>query len=69
MKKAAAVISLLGLAPALAGAEEAVNVYSGRHYDGDQVLYDAFTKKTGIKVNVLSAPSEEILPVSEITGG
>lgn len=52
-------VALLSLA--VPAAAEEVNVYSGRHYDGDQILYDAFTKKTGIKVNVLSAPSEEIL--------
>src|SRR5258705_2512065 len=56
----AAIVFLLGLAGPAAAAE-VVNVYSGRHYDGDQILYDAFTKTTGIKVNVLSAPSEEIL--------
>jgi len=55
----AAVLLLLAFAKTAAADE--VNVYSGRHYDGDQILYDAFTKKTGIKVKVLSAPSEEIL--------
>jgi iron(III) transport system substrate-binding protein len=52
---------LLLLALTRTAAADEVNVYSGRHYDGDQILYDAFTKKTGIKVNVLSAPSEEVL--------
>jgi iron(III) transport system substrate-binding protein len=57
-----AALLLAGLTgPATATAAQVVNLYSGRHYDGDQILYDAFTKKTGIKVNVLSAPSDEIL--------
>jgi iron(III) transport system substrate-binding protein len=30
-----------------------VNVYSARHYKSDQVLFDAFSKQTGIKVNVI----------------
>ncbi len=32
-------------------AEEVVNVYSARHYDTDDSIYDEFTAKTGIKVN------------------
>ena len=54
-------VTLLLASVGTAHADQVVNVYSGRHYDGDQILYDAFTKETGVKVNVLSAPSEEIL--------
>ena len=31
-----------------------VNVFSARHYDPDVQLYEKFTAKTGIKVNVVS---------------
>ena len=31
-----------------------VNVYTSRHYDVDDILYAEFTKKTGIKVNIIS---------------
>ena len=31
-----------------------VNVFSARHYDSDIQLYQKFTAKTGIKVNVVS---------------
>lgn len=31
-----------------------VNVYTSRHYDVDDILYTEFTKKTGIKVNIIS---------------
>tara|TARA_B110000438_G_scaffold226538_1_gene220778 strand:- start:5684 stop:6709 length:1026 start_codon:yes stop_codon:yes gene_type:complete len=31
-----------------------VNVFSARHYDSDIQLYEKFTAKTGIKVNVIS---------------
>ena len=34
-----------------------VNVFSARHYDSDVQLYEKFTKKTGIKVNVVSGKS------------
>ncbi len=44
-----------------AWAEEEVNVYTSRHYDIDKGIYDAFTQKTGIKVNVISGKAPEIL--------
>ena len=31
-----------------------VNIFSARHYDSDVQLYEKFTVKTGIKVNVVS---------------
>ncbi|MBM7560275.1 Fe(3+) ABC transporter substrate-binding protein [Marinitoga litoralis] len=38
-----------------------VNVYTSRHYDTDQKLYDEFTKVTGIKVNVIKAGEDELI--------
>lgn len=38
-----------------------VNVYSGRHYDSDIAIYDAFTRKTGIKVNLIEAGGDELI--------
>lgn len=38
-----------------------VNVYSHRHYDVDQKLYDQFYTETGIKVNVIKAGADELL--------
>ena len=34
-----------------------VNIFSARHYDSDVQLYEKFTSKTGIKVNVISGKS------------
>jgi iron(III) transport system substrate-binding protein len=34
-----------------------VNIFSARHYDSDTQLYEKFTSKTGIKVNVVSGKS------------
>jgi iron(III) transport system substrate-binding protein len=39
----------------------AVNLYSARHYDTDNALYESFTKKTGIKVNLIEAKAEELI--------
>ncbi|MCL5781038.1 MAG: Fe(3+) ABC transporter substrate-binding protein [Firmicutes bacterium] len=38
-----------------------VNLYTDRHYDTDQALFDLFTKKTGIKVNIVKAESDELI--------
>lgn len=38
-----------------------VNIYAQRNYDVDQVLYDQFTKTTGIKVNVIKAGGDELV--------
>jgi iron(III) transport system substrate-binding protein len=37
-----------------------VNVFSARHYDSDIQLYEKFTKKTGIKVNVVSGKDKAL---------
>ena len=37
-----------------------VNVFSARHYDSDTQLYQKFTSKTGIKVNVVSGKSKAL---------
>lgn len=59
---AAATLAAAGLArPAPAAAAEQVNVYSARHYDSDQALYDAFTARTGIEVQVLQGDSDQLI--------
>lgn len=44
-----------------AAAAEVVNVYSARHYDSDEALYDAFTERTGIRVKVLEGDSDQLI--------
>lgn len=38
-----------------------VNVYTARHYDADALIYDAFTKETGIKVNRLEIQPDQLV--------
>jgi len=38
-----------------------VNIYSHRHYEVDERLYDAFAAKTGIRVNVVQAEANELM--------
>lgn len=52
---------LMASASLTAQAAEEVNIYSARHYDSDQALYDAFTDETGIKVNALQGSSDELI--------
>lgn len=48
--------------------EKVVNIYTDRHYDTDQALYDTFTAETGIQVNVVKAKSDELLERLKIEG-
>lgn len=38
-----------------------VNLYSARHYDTDEILYQQFTEKTGIDVQVIEGEADELL--------
>jgi iron(III) transport system substrate-binding protein len=38
-----------------------IGVYSGRHYNTDQKLYDRFTAETGIKVKLLEAKDDALI--------
>jgi iron(III) transport system substrate-binding protein len=55
---------LIAMAAVAAGCSydgEVVNVYSSRHYDVDQKLLERFTEETGIRVNLVSADSDQLL--------
>lgn len=41
--------------------EQVVNIYSARHYEVDDVLFQQFTEATGIKVNVVKGEAEELI--------
>lgn len=45
--------------PAQTGGE--VNIYTARHYEVDQELYDAFKEQTGITVNVVEGKAPELI--------
>jgi iron(III) transport system substrate-binding protein len=65
------VIALSGLllfACATGDKQEEVNVYTHRHYEADQKLFDMFTEATGIKVNVVSASADELIQKLELEG-
>lgn len=45
-----------------------VNVYSHRHYEVDEKLYEQFEKKTGIEVNVVNASADQLMKKLEMEG-
>lgn len=45
----------------VAQADKVVNLYSSRHYDTDQSLYDSFTAATGIRVNLIEAEADPLI--------
>lgn len=38
-----------------------VNIYSSRHYNTDDQLYDGFTEQTGISVNLIEGKDDELI--------
>ena len=59
MKKIIIITILTAFFTNLAFAKE-VNIFSARHYDSDIQLYEKFTAKTGIKVNVVSGKDKAL---------
>src|SRR6266545_3305130 len=62
LEAAIAALILTAGAPVAGAAEEPVlNLYSARHYQTDEALYDNFTKATGIKINRIEAGDEQLV--------
>lgn len=40
---------------------DAINLYSSRHYNTDDALYEGFTEETGIRVNLIEGNADELL--------
>ena len=43
------------------GEEKVLNLYSARHYQTDEALYNGFTTKTGIKINRIDGKEDELI--------
>ena len=59
MRKIISFFTFLALTVGTSFANE-VNVFTSRHYDSDVKLYEKFTAKTGIKVNVVSGKAKAL---------
>jgi len=62
---AALLVALLGAALAQ---EAVVNVYSARHYEADEALFETFEELTGIEVAVIEGDSDELISRIESEG-
>lgn len=51
----------LVLATATAQAEQVLNLYSARHYQTDEALYEGFTRSTGIRINRIDGDDNGIV--------
>lgn len=40
---------------------QVLNLYSARHYDTDEAVYDAFTEQTGVKIRLVEGKSDELI--------
>lgn len=54
-------ILLILLTSSLLSAAGVVNIYTSRHYDSDKLVFNAFTKATGIKVNLIQDKIDPLL--------
>lgn len=57
---ASAIVALAAATAAPALAQE-VNIYSARHYDTDDQLYEMFEEETGIAVNIIEGDSDQLI--------
>jgi iron(III) transport system substrate-binding protein len=63
MKRLLALLSVLTwtVAPAVSAQEQVLNLYSARHYQTDEALYQNFTKQTGIRINRIEAGDDQLI--------
>ena len=64
MKNTLLACALFGFGVAAAqvhAADTELNLYSARHYQTDEALYQDFTRQTGIKINRIEAKEDELL--------
>jgi iron(III) transport system substrate-binding protein len=45
----------------MAQAGGALNLYSARHYDTDNALYQSFTDRTGVRINLVEADADQLI--------
>ncbi|MDP3606190.1 MAG: Fe(3+) ABC transporter substrate-binding protein, partial [Polaromonas sp.] len=58
---ALAATTFFGAISTASAQEQVVNLYSARHYQTDEGMYEAFTRTTGIRINRVDADDAGIL--------
>ena len=59
--KAVTAAVLAGTAFGAAAQDKVLNIYSARHYQSDQIIYDTFTRTTGIRINRIESDDAGIV--------
>ncbi len=54
-------LPMLAIPIAQAADEPVLNLYSARHYQTDEAMYDNFTKATGVKINRIEASDDQLV--------
>ncbi len=58
---AAVAVGSLGRKNQTLAQNQVVNLYSSRHYDTDNSLYENFTRSTGIRINLVEAEANQLI--------
>jgi len=61
IKKLIVIFAVLVSAPGLAQDGKVLNLYSSRHYQTDEALYNNFTRQTGIRINRIEAGEDALI--------
>jgi len=54
-------VAIAAFGHAVQAEEKVLNLYSARHYQTDEALYDNFAQQTGIKINRIEGKEDELL--------
>lgn len=59
----ATAVTIAGLlwSPSVRAEDQELNIYSSRHYQTDEALYDRFTELTGIRINRLEGKGDQLM--------
>lgn len=60
LRRTLVALGLTALLPGALAAQE-LNLYSARHYDTDRMLYDRFTKETGIPIRLIEGDADQLI--------
>lgn len=55
------ILCCAALPPAAVAQDKVLNIYSARHYPTDEVMYDTFTKTTGIRINRIDSDDAGVI--------
>lgn len=65
----ACALAALAFATSATAQDQVLNLYTARHYQTDDALYDSFTKQTGIRINRIEAGEDALIERIHQEGG